>query len=240
MKSEREHGHWYGWQDRTRAPASVAKRTQQAAPADGHAGHHERGDGGKHQATEGTVGAVDGLEGEERDEDAGEAREQGVGEDCADPGEQLGDERADAGDAGDEQGEAERGVDDGDDGPEVRPQGARRKSREADLVNAVALHGGEAELGDEDDGGHDVGPGDQDGGRGGRLAGADGGGRQAQHARPDRRADDEAHRRPEALLPPAGSFSVGLDGGRLEGAIADAAGAAPPPPLTPWRRKWEW
>lgn len=236
MEPESEHGHRNGWQDRSRGPASIAERSQQAAPADGHGGHHERSDGDEHQAAERTVSAVDGLEGEEGNEDAGEAREQGVGEDRVDAGEQLGEERSDAGDAGDDEGEAESSVDDGDDRAEVRPQGARRKSREADLVNTVTLHGGEAELGDEDDGGHDVGPGEKYGGRGGRLAGADGGGRQAQHARPDRRADDEAHRRPEALLSPTSGVGIGLDLGRSQDL---AASAAPPPPLTPRRRKWE-
>lgn len=179
------------------------------------------------------------MKGKKADEDAGEAGEQGVGQDRVHPGEQLRDERADAGDAGDEQGEAERGVHDSDDRAKARPQGARRKSREADLVDAVTLHGSEAELGDEDDGGHDVDPGQQDGGRGGRLAGADGGGRQAQHARPDRRADDEANRSPEALLPPDGGFAIGFHRRKVLDNVAGAvaAGAVPPPPWTPWR--WE-
>ena len=208
MEPKRQDGHRNCRQDGSRAPAGVAERSQHAAPADGNAGDNKRGDGGEHQAAERAVGAVDGLEGEERDERPGEAREDGVGQGRIHRREELGHQRADAGDAGDEQGEAEGGVDDGHDRPERRPQGARRKSREADLVDAAGLHRGEAELRDEDDGGHHVDPREHDRRRGRDRPGADGGGRQPQHPRPHRRSDDEAHRRPEALLLPSTGYPV--------------------------------
>lgn len=117
----------------------------------------------------------------------------------------LHNERSDAGDASDEQGEAEAGVDDGDEGAEVGTEGVGGEKSEADLLDAVLLHGGEAEFCDEDDGGDDVEPGEENGDGGGEGASLDGGRGKAQHAGADGRADDEADGGPEALL--AGVFN---------------------------------
>lgn len=151
METECEHSDRNGWQDGTRGPAGVAKRIQHAAPADRDACDHKRRDGDEHEATEETVDAIYSLEREERNEHASEAREERIRCDQIHSREELGDQRADASDARNDEGEAESGVDDGDDTAKCRPQGARRKSREADFVDASALHGGEAELGDKDD-----------------------------------------------------------------------------------------